>query len=314
MHYAMDSTRIPERIFRNGSQNSACLGGAAVEFDRNNDRVRCLFPKLVDSADSSHIEHMKSAQRSAKANNAGRISMRFFSPRDSIPKGFQNFERMETPDFEGYAKVREAAVPFRANGMDCVMTCLAMCRMDRMGSSNTSMLKTSSSHDQSGYYVRMAGSKDAAELAGLFRVFSKYAADLSEEGVGRTVASCPTMVSVERTSGRVVSALVAEHIAVQTAGLGSVNMVEIGYIATLPKHRRKGLMSAMMELTVERARKNLGENGLIITYEGYPGHPGPIRAAVNAGGKYGGYLNKPVVLGSDVIGDPDFKDLVLFYW
>ena len=310
----MDSTRIPGAIFRNGSQNSACIGGAAVEFDRNNDRVRCLFPKLVDSADLSHIEHMKMAHECAERNSAGRISMRFFSPLASIPKSLDRFEEMMIADFGGYKKTCEAAVPFRANGMDCVMTCLAACRMDRMGSSNTNILKTSSSHDQSGYYVRMAEKKDAAELAGLFRVFSKYVADLSEEGVSRTVVSCPTMVSVERTGGRIVSALVAEHIAVQIAGLGPVNMVEIGYVATLPKHRRKGLMSAMMEITVERAKKNLGENGLMITYEGCPGHPGPIRAAVNAGGKYGGYLNKPVVLGSDVMGEPGFKDLALFYW
>ncbi|MBN2122126.1 hypothetical protein JW721_03655 [Candidatus Micrarchaeota archaeon] len=306
--------------------SSPSIGAAGIRLDSANGRVKGIIPRLITRT-RELVGILDSAREMARENGADRATLRFFLP--SFGSLEQSGEGRELASFirnfsgtaNGYVNVVEGVLPFACEAGEMMMVYLAMNEPSRISPKDVLLheqglrrIAETGLHapvENGDYAIRSAQMGDVPSLVELYSVFTQYLISLNEENVARMVESTPVLVATSSSSGKVVSALAAEHVAIEVEGAGTVHLIELSEAATSPEHRGKNLCSIMARIFLENVDADLGRLGVIAYAEARAAHPAPTRTFLQAGGEIAGCLNKHCVLESERMSaeQGDFENL-----
>lgn len=326
----------PERpgpVFRRNHlrEASPSIGSTGIHVDRHSQRVKGILPTMVTHINDM-VDVLDRARAAAEENGAGRVTLRFFLPsfqqmgRTHEGRQLAGFLRGFNGTSGAYTNIFEGLIPFSTGEKNGMLAYIAMNQPERISPQGIIL------HEQAlarfaerglrtldpdpDYTIRHAQAGDVDQLVELYRVFTKYLVQLNAENVRKMVETTPLLVASSNATGRIVSALAAEHVTVPVEGMGPVDLIEISEAATDPDHRGKKLCSTMTCIFLDAIREDLGRLGVVAYAESRAAHHAPSRAFLLAGGRMAGYLNKHCILESDRLVDErgDFENLNVMHF
>ncbi len=171
---------------------------------------------------------------------------------------------------------------------------------------------------RSGYSLGQLTSCNAEQtdqLAALFHeAYSAYTFDITPEAIHEMAGNGNLFLAGFDSSGRIASAMVAEHALISVDGT-DVHLYELSDYATFRAHRGNGLMTAMQIEAISRIRALSHGSQSIIFAEDRAPWKAVVLSSVKAGLLHAGTLNKHCTLNGDrdIPEEGSMENLHVFY-